>query len=252
MISQIIKALSILSPFFPFGKTLSYVLAKSAVPSGIAPSGTVGNNGALTLGTALDNTYSGGLFLYFPAGAIVAGSAAGSYWTVMTSGTAGTIYNNTLSGIPTRPSTAVPFATVGPGAYTGETGEVTLSSGVLPANSLGANGNVVFVYGASWPSSANNKTLRHYISTTKSRQVSGTATLGYIDYITFSNRGLVNNNMSIPQIFGGGSPFGTVGGAMSFSAIDTTAAQPCSCTGQTASPLDFIILQFETANINKG
>lgn len=76
---------------------IPYILAQCNVPIGIAPTGTMAANGAITLGTALNTTYSGGLWLYLPAGAAYAGSLAGFYWTVMSSTTLGTVYNNTYT-----------------------------------------------------------------------------------------------------------------------------------------------------------
>ena len=40
----------------------------SGVSVGNAPSGTMANNGAVTLGTALDRIYTEGLWLFYPAG----------------------------------------------------------------------------------------------------------------------------------------------------------------------------------------
>lgn len=111
-------------------------------PSGIAPTGAMGNNGALTLGTALPAVYSG-IYLYFPANAIFAGSAAGSYWCEMTSTTAGTVYNNLLAGIPAWVNFPTQFVSTGPGAYTGEAGSVTLATYTLPADSLGPTGRLI-------------------------------------------------------------------------------------------------------------
>lgn len=58
---------------------LTTALHQSAVPVGIAPSGTMGANGSVTLGTALSVVYSVGVFLYYPASAAYTASAAGFY-----------------------------------------------------------------------------------------------------------------------------------------------------------------------------
>lgn len=115
-----------------------------SVPVAIAPTGSVAANGALTLGTALLATYSGGLYLWLPAGAAFAGSAAGFYFAVMSSTTLGTIYNITLgAGSPVIPAASSLVSNVivaaGPGAYTGATTAQTFS---IPLNSniLGAQG----------------------------------------------------------------------------------------------------------------
>lgn len=110
--------------------TLTGAIAGAEAKAGIlrlpmisAPTGTMANNGAITLGTALDATYAN-CYLYLPANAISAGSAVGWYYAEMSSATAGIVYNNTYSsGEPSVPSSPTAFVTTGPGAYTGETTE---------------------------------------------------------------------------------------------------------------------------------
>jgi hypothetical protein len=98
---------------------LTTVLARSTVQVGVASSGSIGNNGALTGHTAFPRTISEGLYLYFPANAIAAGIPAGFYWVKMSSTTAGTIYNSTYTAGTPVVGTDTPFVTTGPGAYTG-------------------------------------------------------------------------------------------------------------------------------------
>lgn len=129
------------------GSTINQEISSQVVigtPFFVAPTGSVAANGAVTLGTALPTTYSGGVWLYFPAGAAFAGSVAGWYFTVMSSATVGQIYNvNYVSGQPVNPpaqnllSNAIVAA--GPGAYTGVVTAVTISIPLNP-NVLGVNG----------------------------------------------------------------------------------------------------------------
>lgn len=128
------------------------------VPFGVAPTGSVATNGALTLGTALNQIYTGGIYLFLPSGAAFAGSAAGFYWCVMTSTTVGTIFNNVLgNGIPSVPATATPIVAAGPGAYTGSTSAQTVTIPLNP-NVLGAAGyaRILAMFGTN--NTANNKT----------------------------------------------------------------------------------------------
>lgn len=123
------------------------------VPVGTAPSGSIGSNGALTLGTALvGSTVSGyydrGIWLYYPANAITGSNGAGFYWTVFTSTTLGTVFNNTYtagsnSGIGSWkiPTTSAFVGTTG-AAYTGVTTAVITHALSIPANSLGINGQI--------------------------------------------------------------------------------------------------------------
>lgn len=102
---------------------LSVSLVSIDAPIGIAPSGTVGASGMLTLGTAMLGVVPN-MFLYFPAGAVQTGSAAGFYFVKMTTDTLGRIYlNRYLSQIDERtavPTTLQPAAGYGSAtSYTG-------------------------------------------------------------------------------------------------------------------------------------
>lgn len=116
------------------------VLLSSGIPFIKASSGSMGNNGAVSGLASLPKTYSNGAYLYLPTNAVVAGSAAGWYWFVASSATAGTVYNCTYTSGPVRPCTATAFATTGPGAFTGSTAAITAWSVTLPANLMGRNG----------------------------------------------------------------------------------------------------------------
>lgn len=134
-------------------------LKQWAVPVGVAPSGTMGNNGAVTLGTALPNAYPG-IWLYLPAGAVFAGSAAGLYWCKMSSTTVGTVYNTVLdplTQVPYRPSADVPFVATGPGAFTGVTALVQVATVTVPGGSMRKNGSIAIRHLRSHNNSAGNK-----------------------------------------------------------------------------------------------
>lgn len=137
-----------------------YILAQVGTPIGIAPTGTMAANGAVTLGTALNTTYSGGLWLYYPAGKVYSGSVAGFFWTVMSSTTLGTVYDNVyVPGTNSWDIPASPTAIVaaGPGAFTGVTSEITAVSVTLPGGSLGNHGALRMKNRFLHSNSANNK-----------------------------------------------------------------------------------------------
>ncbi len=115
-------------------------LFQSSIPIVLPPSGIIGNNGALTLGTAI--LAAGDYYMHFPANAIAAGVAAGRYYVSMSSTTLGTIFNNTYtSGQPTVPASPTAFATTGPGAYTQTTAsDIALVSLTIPGNLIGKYG----------------------------------------------------------------------------------------------------------------
>ena len=147
----------------PWAKDV-FVLLQCGVSIGIAPTGTMGANGAVTLGTALNTTYSGGVWLYYPAGAAYSGSAAGFYWTVMSSTTAGTVYTNTyVPGTSSFDIPASPTAVVdaGPGAFTGVTSEITAISVTVPGGLMGKHGSLRWSLLFTHNNSANNKVLTH-------------------------------------------------------------------------------------------
>jgi hypothetical protein len=128
-------------------------------PIGIAPTGTVAANGAVTLGTALSSTYLAGLYLYYPAGAAYAGSVAGFYWTVMSSTTVGTIFDNRASSVPTPPAANTAIVAAGPGAFTGDTTKRTALTATVPGKLLGRNGQLYLHYEFSYLNSAGTKTF---------------------------------------------------------------------------------------------
>lgn len=105
---------------------------------------TIAADGTLTLSETLPFTFSGGpmgVWMYFPAGAVVSG-AAGLYWTVMTSGTAGTVYTNyynpaTATAWPAAEPGGPLTAAVGSGAaFTTPVTNITAARCTLPAGTL--------------------------------------------------------------------------------------------------------------------
>lgn len=138
------------------------VLAQSAIPFILPSSGTfTGGTGALSAITALPATYSGGCFMYFPAGAGLP-QGAGWYWTVMSSTTAGTVYNNVYSsGDPklASPGYATAGTAISSGAtsYTQSTSEVTALQFTVPGGSMGPNGRIETWWNGQNNNSANNK-----------------------------------------------------------------------------------------------
>lgn len=140
--------------------TLRYskILASSGVLVGIPSSGSVGANGALSGLTAFPVAL-GPCFLYFPAGAVYAGSVAGFYYTNLTSTTSGTVYDNRwIGGVPVFPATPTPIVAAGPGAYVQTiNADIIAANAVIPGGTLGVNGELMVrpMIGAN--STANNK-----------------------------------------------------------------------------------------------
>lgn len=214
--------------------------AISNTPSGVAPTGTVGANGALTLGTALTKTYSGGVFLRFPAGALFSGSLAASYWCVMSSTTVGTAFNNVLGDIPTVPASTTAIVNAGPGAYTGVTGDVTVASFTMPGGTLGPNGSAVITHENSYNATAGAKLFKWLIGASVLLTLTRTTT-GNHDYVTgrFRNLGGAARNSFVVL---SESTAATVG-APTFTTLDTAAAQVVSFVVNTAVATDVAIVE---------
>lgn len=165
---------------------VTYTYSKSNLPIFIAPTGTMANNGAITLGTALNTTYANA-YVHLPAGAIAAGVPASPdfYFVQMSSSTLGTVFNNTMSanldanGVAQIPAAPVAFSTTGPGAYTGVTGAVTVLTISVAASTLGTNGALDFDGTLAFNTSATNKltTLAFGGSSLYSANLASTATL---------------------------------------------------------------------------
>jgi hypothetical protein len=126
------------------GSSVPYTLFSTGIPFIIVSSGSMGNNGALTITGAVASIYPNA-YVYLPSGAISSGSAAGYYYAIFSSTTAATVYNNTYtpgSGVPTVPASPTAFSTTGPGAYTQSASPPNPFSVVVPANALSINGKI--------------------------------------------------------------------------------------------------------------
>jgi hypothetical protein len=228
-------------------------LFQSNIPMVIAATGSIGNNGALTLTTALPTGFMNGpTYQYFPAGAIATSSAAGWYYTLMTSTTAGTIYNNTYStGMPFIPSAAalVPFVTTGPGAYTGVTSAVTALSFTLPGNFMGPNGFMYVTPLFGFNASTNNKTcvIKVGSSTIFSLVEATTGVKSYQGETQWSNQGATG-----AQVTNTGGASGTSTTAQSYTAIDTTTAQTVTVVLTAAVATDWISVDSFSAVVTPG
>lgn len=133
------------------------VFTRSYIPRLIAPTFTGGASGAITLGTALPETYPE-CFLFFDENTlwvtldedeitIIDGNIAGFYYCEMTSTTEGTVYNNifvpTVNAVPTVPTTLVPFVDPIIGGD-GSTSQVLFDKCTVPANFINPQGIINF------------------------------------------------------------------------------------------------------------
>jgi hypothetical protein len=228
------------------------IMAQSGILMMIPSSGSIGNNGALTLTTALPVIYSEGVYMYFPANAISAGSAAGLYYVVMSSTTAGTIYNNTyVGGQPSIPTGLVAFATTGPGAYTQSTGlEVTLVSFIVQGGVLGVNGKLDFESIVENNNSGGSKSYKVKFDSVDLVAQSTTTSLGGRYMSTISNAGIENKQRTMSSSTSA-SIVGTVsvGAAFQNTTVDTSQNVTASITGSLAVATDYCMVRAFSAEV---
>lgn len=223
----------------------SVSLFATAMPMVLPSSGSIGNNGALSGLTALPTQHAS-CYMYFPASAISAGSAAGLYYVVMSSTTAGTIYNNTYSsGLPTIPSSPMPFVTTGPGAYTQTTAsDITLLSYTVPGGVMGLNGWLEQFSLGSYPANTNNKTLKQKLGGTSmnSKTEAGASAVSHSLYMPIRNRGSASVQTTSANGFAG-IYIGGTSAVNAPTAVDTASDQALIATAQIAAATDFYVLE---------
>lgn len=232
------------------------LLLSSGIPVGRPPRGSIGVNGALTLDIALNITYSGGIYLHFPANAVYSGSVAGFYWTVMTSTTAGTVYDEMLGSafpteIPTSP-TAVVSASVG--AYTPSTSALTVGTVVVPGGLMGKNGSLRISSSWSQSSSAASKTHSIYFGDESTAlETEGVTDRKHIaTEVMLINRGDEARQINITN-FGYNVSWGAIGGGVAERAINTAIDRTLYGKVQVSNgtPADeFLILEGIVIQVN--
>lgn len=207
-------------------------IAYSTIPIILPSSGSFANNGALTLTTALDIAYPA-CYMYFPANAIFAGSAAGFYYAEMSSASAATVYNNALSGaFPTAPTSKTAFSTTGPGAYTQTTNsDIAALTVTLPAGCLGVTGGVECFMLGKWQVSAGTKIQKLKLGTT-AMYTNTQSTLGTFS-IRCGFRNIASESLQVGSAIDSTSGFTTNnGGSIAMGSVNTALSQSVSITMQ--------------------
>ena len=224
----------------PGALTAPVLYPQVAVPMILPGSGSMGNNGALTITGALDKTY-GNAYMYMPAGAISAGSAAGWYYAQCSTTTACTLYNNTYSsGSTTVPTSPTAFSTTGPGAYTQTTGSaIQAFAFTVAANSLGPTGGIDGKYAATYNNSSNAKVITFQFGACQLSNVSATTTHSLTWPIGLRNTGVTNAQTSDNSAGG----WGTQSGGVNSCTVSTTANVTAYLSLQLAAATDYLVLQ---------
>jgi hypothetical protein len=221
------------------GMKVPFTIAQGGVPLILPSSGSMANNGVLTLATALAVTYANAYF-YMPAGAIASGSAAGLYFGQCTSATACTLFNNTYtSGVATVPAAPVAFSTTGPGAYTQTTGSyISLGQGTLPANSLGPNGQIDSEAVVVTPNNANAKSLEYEFGGNLLQNFSLASQSSTHQSMSTANQGVVGTQVTTP------GTLGSIGiGTTTRSSVSTSSSVAVQLLVQLATATDYAVFE---------
>jgi len=241
----------------------SIILLQSAVPfilaGGTAGGGsnqfTMGDNGALSTLATLPTTYLLGGWIYMPAGAIFtagAGSAAGLYWFVGSSTTAGQVYNNRYtSDNPAPPAVLVAFVTTGPGVVTQTVGaNIDMVSITVPGGSIGPNGALTTDDLCTCTNNANVKSLRlDYGGMVMSTSMTNWAGRRIMRSCRAMGRAdafkITNGSVAVTE--------GTVASyAANFPLMDSGLAQTYKITLNMATASDMMVLEFCTLTAAYG
>lgn len=204
----------------------------------------MGANGALSAIATLTAVYPN-CYLYFPAGKAFSGSAAGWYYAVMSSGTAGTVYNNTYTtGTPTIPASPTAIADAGPGAYTQTSGSgIDAYKLVIPGNTLGINDRLRFTASILQVSNANaTKLCSHIMGATTFRNPALTVSvLNFNDEFELVAQGSQSAQTVTPAAATDALAFGGVNTTPTLYTLDFTASQTFKVTLQiTTVATDYV------------
>lgn len=225
-------------------------LAASAIPFIWAPTGTMANNGAITLGTALSTTYANA-YVLLPVSAIFAGSAAGWYFAQFSSATLGTVFNNSyVSNAPSIPTSPVAFVTTGPGAYTGVTSAANGPQITVPAGVMGLNGVLRVALLGSCANSAGNKTFNVFLGVGTFLNTIATTVASINSSCVIYNRGAANSQVAFAP--GNSSGFGTAAGVSTYGGVNTAVNQTLSVGGTLAVATDFLVIEAFVAEVLPG
>ena len=216
-------------------------LAQSAIPFIMTSSGNFGSFGVLSGITAMNTTHTAA-YCYFPANVINnISTPAGWYWTVFRSATVADVYQERyLTGTPQIPATQTPFAGSGPGAWTQTTGlDIIGPNVVVPANSMGPNGSIVWERGITVLNSAGAKTLNTYFGSSVVQGASLTTTPYNGGIGTIKNRGIATKQYAVN---GANGDVGNAGG-VKYLAIDTTQDQVAAQAIKLAVATDYAVIE---------
>ena len=217
-----------------------------------------GTAGAFTLSAAiLTNAWNAlkGVWCYLPANFGGKTYPAGWYWAVLSSDTAGILYNNVYRlGVPTRPATLIPFVDNLAGWLTQTTSEVTGPTGLtLRGGSMGPSGTLK-AHSRMMGNITANKTFKIYLDST---QVAffGTLTTNPNSESIVSVRNQASESLQLCSHQLANPGVGQVAGsflANEYAAIDTTIDKTLSYSLQISTNAACAILLHADVSVTYG
>lgn len=229
--------------------TTAYALINVNVNVGVPSSGTIATNGTVTLTTALNTTYSNGVWLWFPAGA-VSGGSAGLYWTVMSSTTVGQVYTNYVDPAATVFTPYVPTsiiaATGSNAAYTQTTASaLRIINIVIKAGTLKSNSRLTVYPTIAQRNSAATKAFVYALNGATIASVSNTTVVSDLRPIVVTNVGALNRQVTSSFI-----GFATSGTALPlYTTIDTSVDTALTITVNMSAATEFAIFNLLYAEL---
>lgn len=214
------------------------VLDKLTLSVYIAPTFTGTTNGAITFGTAFGSTHVQ-CYMYYAANSLVSGQAAGFYYTVMSSTTAATVYNNVYTpaaGVrPSIPSSLTAFSGAVPGGAGVSGSEITcFITTAIPGGLLSYYGSILSQYYCESNGTANNKTFRIKLASTNI----GASTVASSSY--FGGTHICQNMGSVSYQKAQGILLNnTTSGVTLTGLVNTANDQSITITAQTNSATDW-------------
>lgn len=178
--------------------------------------------------------------MYLPAGAVV-GGAAGLYWTIFSSTTAGSVKTNyvapaTTEFMPYKPTGTIVTAVGSNSAYVTPTAsDLALVNITLPANSISVGSNIKTFCVVTCPSAADAKTVKHLLGTTSIGEMAFTTSTGG----TLSTAAFARTSAKQVLSQYGDSAVATT----TFGTVDTTAVSKLVITGRLAAVTGYLVLE---------
>lgn len=220
----------------------------SAIPFIMVASGNITSTaGNITTGTAHDYAV-GPSYVYFPANALNATSAAGWYYTNWTAATLGVVYADTYTnGVPTIPANPLPLTTV-VAAYTQVTGfDAVGPNYTIPGGALGNNGTVEWGRVINSNNSAGAKTFNIFYGGTTFQGTAQTTNPKEAGMGVLRNRGIETRQIGVNAAHGDSGNASTLPKLT----IDSRTDQIFSFALQLATATDYAMIEAHSIRYNR-